>query len=117
MLAKKAVKATGTPKSGSVKSGKPNPRRSRAYTISLPPDLAARAEAIAKAESRTMSEVFRETLRAYESERILRTLREAAAFGATRDLGGHTERDVPGMVKEGRAAMRSGRNLKTRKAG
>lgn len=44
------------------------PRRiSRVFTISLPPELAARAEAIAKEESRTISEVFREALRAYES--------------------------------------------------
>lgn len=92
-------------------------RRSRVFSISLPPDLAARAEAIAKAESRTISEVFRETLRAYESQRILRTLREAAAFGATRDLGGLTEEGVPGMVKEARAAMRAERGRRMQKAG
>jgi CopG family transcriptional regulator / antitoxin EndoAI len=112
MPAKKAVKSARTTKASAVR-----PRRSKVYTISLPPELAARAEAIARAESRTMSEVFRETFRAYESQRILRTLREAAAFGATRDLGRYSEDDVPGMVKEARAAMRAERGRKMRKAG
>jgi len=104
-------------KSASPKEGTGKTRRSKVYTISLPPELAARAEALAKAESRTMSEVFRESLRAYESERVLRTLREAAAYGATRNLGGYGEEDVPRMVKETRAAMRAGRERQSRKAG
>lgn len=115
MPAKKAP--TNPAKSASRKTAVRKPRRSKVYTISLPPELAARAEAIAKAESRTMSEVFRETLRAYESERILRTLREAAAYGATRNLGGIGEEDVPRMVKETRAAMRARRERQDRKAG
>jgi len=35
-------------------------RNSRVYTISLPPELALKAEALAKRDSRSMSELFRE---------------------------------------------------------
>ncbi len=35
-------------------------RKSKVYTISLPPELAQRAEALAQRDSRTMSELFRE---------------------------------------------------------
>ena len=41
------------------------PRTSRTFTISLPPDLAAKAEFLAKRDSRTISELFREALRTY----------------------------------------------------
>jgi CopG family transcriptional regulator/antitoxin EndoAI len=103
-------------KSASKKSPA-KPRKSKVYTISLPPDLAARAEAIAQSESRTMSEVFREAFREYETDRILEGLREAAEYGATRKLHGYTEEDVPRLVREVRAEMRAERERKARKAG
>jgi CopG family transcriptional regulator/antitoxin EndoAI len=93
------------------------PRKSKVYTISLPPDLAKRAEAIAKSESRTMSEVFRDAFRGYETDRILEGLREAAEYGATRKLHGYTEEDVPRLVREVRAEMRAERERRVRKAG
>jgi len=93
------------------------PRKSRVFTISLPPDLAARAEAIAKQESRTMSEVFREALRELETKQIMKALREAAEYGATRNLHGYTEADVPRLVKEARAARRAQQEREDRKAG
>src|ERR1039458_4741078 len=34
-------------------------RKSKVYTISLPPELARKAEALARRDSRTMSELFR----------------------------------------------------------
>lgn len=43
-------------------------RSSRVYTISLPPELAQKAEALAKRDSRSMSELFREAFRAYYSQ-------------------------------------------------
>jgi predicted transcriptional regulator len=109
--AKKAAAKKPAPK----KSAKP--RKSRVFTISLPPDLAARAEAIAKQESRTMSEVFREALRELETKQIMKALREAAEYGATRNLHGYTEADVPRLVKEARAARRAQQEREDRKAG
>jgi hypothetical protein len=43
-------------------------RSSRVYTISLPPELAQKAEALAKRDSRSMSELFREAFRAYYAQ-------------------------------------------------
>jgi CopG family transcriptional regulator/antitoxin EndoAI len=117
MPARKAVKSSKASKSGSAKAGKPKPRRSKVYTISLPPDLAARAEAIAKAESRTMSEVFREALRTYNAQRIPKWLEDARAYAATRNPLGYTEEDIPRLIKEVRAEMRAEHSQKVRKAG
>ncbi len=42
-------------------------RTTRQFTISLPPDLAEQVSATAKAESRTISELFREAYRVYRA--------------------------------------------------
>jgi len=75
------------------------PRTSRVYTISLPPELAAKAEALAKRDSRTMSELFREAFRAYYAQRARRTLEEIGEYAASRNPG-YSEADVPRLVKE-----------------
>jgi CopG family transcriptional regulator/antitoxin EndoAI len=80
-------------------------RVSRVYTISLPPELARKAEAVAKLEERTMSDLFRESFRAYLRERFERISEETAAYVATLPLHGYTEEDVPQLVKEVRAEM------------
>jgi predicted transcriptional regulator len=113
--ARTRAKKAAAKKPAAKKTAKP--RKSRVFTISLPPDLAARAEAIAKQESRTMSEVFREALRELETKQIMKALRDAAAYGATRNLRGYTEADVPRLVKETRAALRAEEERKARKAG
>jgi metal-responsive CopG/Arc/MetJ family transcriptional regulator len=87
-------------------------RKSKVYTISLPPDLAKQAEAIAKKESRTMSELFREGLRAYQVERISRQLQKFGEYGATRNPQGYTEEDIPRLIKEVRAEMRAERKVR-----
>jgi len=92
------------------------PRRSKVYSISLPPELASRAEAIAKAESRTISEVFREALRAYDVLRVPAWLERARLYGATRNPRGYTEDDLPGLIREVRAEERH-RQKRVRKAG
>jgi len=63
----------------------PKPRKSKVFTISLPPDLAKRAEAIAKSESRTMSELFRDAFRAYQATQTREWLDELRAYAATRN--------------------------------
>jgi predicted transcriptional regulator len=77
-------------------------RTSKTYTISLPPDLAAKAEGLAKLESRTMSELFREAFRLYHSRHVDRIFKEIAA-DPNRNPYGYTEADVPRLIQESRA--------------
>ena len=77
-------------------------RTSRVFTISLPPDLARKAEALAKRDSRTMSELFREAFRAYYAQQARRTLEEIGEYAASRNPG-YTDADVPRLIKEVRS--------------
>jgi predicted DNA-binding protein len=74
-------------------------RNSRVYTISLPPELALKAEALAKRDSRTMSELFREAFRSYYAQQARRTLEEIGEYAASRNSA-FTEADVPRLIKE-----------------
>ncbi len=76
-------------------------RTSRVYTISLPPDLALKAESLAKRDSRTMSELFREAFRAYYAQQARRTLAEIGEYAASRNAP-YSEADVPGLIEETR---------------
>jgi len=87
-------------------------RTSRVYTISLPAELAAKAEALAKRDSRTMSELFREAFRSYYAQQARRTLEEIGEYAATRNPG-YTEADVPRRIKEVRGAKRPRRLART----
>jgi metal-responsive CopG/Arc/MetJ family transcriptional regulator len=78
-------------------------RKSRVYTISLPPELAQRAEALAQRDSRTMSELFREAFRTYSAQRARRTLDELGEYAEGRNPKGYTEADVPQLIKQLRA--------------
>ena len=78
-------------------------RTSRIYTISLPPELAQKAEALAKRDSRTMSELFREAFRSYYAQQAQRALEEIGEYAASRKPG-YTEADVPRLIKEVRRA-------------
>jgi CopG family transcriptional regulator/antitoxin EndoAI len=79
-------------------------RTSKTYTISLPPDLASKAEYLAKRDSRTMSELFREAFRNYYARQTQELFDEAAAYAASRNPHGYTEADVPRLIKEVRAS-------------
>lgn len=94
-------------------------RRSRVFSISLPPELAARAEAIAKEDTRTVSEVFRDALRCYERERerVRKMFDEIGEYVKTLPPAPYTEEDIPRLVKEVRAEMRAERERQARKAG
>jgi CopG family transcriptional regulator/antitoxin EndoAI len=87
-------------------------RRSKVYTISLPPELAQKAEALAQRDSRTMSELFREALRTYYTQQARMTLEEIGEYAAKRNPGGYTEADVPRLVKEVRSEKPSRRKLR-----
>src|ERR1022692_4952885 len=78
-------------------------RKSKVYTISLPPELARKAEALAQRDSRTMSELFREAFRTYSAQQAQRTLDELGEYAAGRNPKGYTEADVPRLIEEGRA--------------
>jgi CopG family transcriptional regulator/antitoxin EndoAI len=82
-------------------------RTSRVYTISLPPELAQKAESLAERDSRTMSELFREAFRAYYAQETRRALDEIGEYAARRNPG-YTEADVPRLIQEVRAEGRAG---------
>ncbi len=81
----------------------PTQRTSRTYTISLPSDLAKKAESLAKRDSRSMSELFCEAFRAYHAQDARKTLLEIGAYVETRNPDGHTEADIPRLIREVRA--------------
>jgi predicted DNA-binding protein len=89
-------------------------RLSKVYTISLPPELAQKAEALAKRDSRTMSELFREAFRTYYAQQARTSLREIGEYAATRNPRRYTEADVPRLIKEVRRQTRSRRAMRSR---
>lgn len=78
-------------------------RKSKVYTISLPPELARRAEALARRDSRTMSELFREAFRTYSAAQARSTMEELGEYAAGRNPEGYSEADVAGLIDEVRA--------------
>jgi hypothetical protein len=90
----------------------PTHRRSRVFTISMPPEMARAAESLAKIENRTMSELFREAFRGYHKSRIGLLLDESAKYAATRNPKGYTEEDIPRLVKEVRSEIRAQREAR-----
>ena len=65
-------------------------------TISLPPDLARDAEALARAEGKTLSAVIQDALRGARIERRLQELRGIQGYWSrkSRDTGILSERDL-----------------------
>jgi CopG family transcriptional regulator/antitoxin EndoAI len=88
-------------------------RTSRVYTISLPPELAQKAEALAKRDSRTMSELFREAFRTYYAQQSRKTLEEIGEYANGRNPG-YTEADVPRLIQEVRSETPARRHTRTR---
>jgi CopG family transcriptional regulator/antitoxin EndoAI len=72
------------------------------YTISLPPELARKAEALAKRDSRTMSELFREAFRSYSAQQARQAIEEIGEYAAGRNPG-YRESEVPRLIREVRA--------------
>jgi predicted transcriptional regulator len=87
-------------------------RRSRVFTISMPPEMAKAAKALAKRQNRTMSELMREAFRVYQEGEIKRFFDEIAK---TRNPDGYTEEDIPRLIKEIRAEIRAEREAAERK--
>jgi len=88
-------------------------RTSRVYTISLPPELAQKAEALAKRDSRTMSELFREAFRTYYAQQSRKTLEEIGEY-ANGPIPVTRKPDVPRLIQEVRSETPARRHTRTR---
>ena len=88
-------------------------RKSKVYTISLPPELAQKAEALAQRDSRTMSELFREAFRTYSRQQARKTLNELGEYAAGCSPKGFTEADVPRLIQEVRAEKSRRRRVRS----
>ena len=74
----------------------------KTITVSFPIDLAQQAEQLARAESRTMSELLREAFRTYRASAVRRRLVEGNEYARGRSSGPYTENDVEDLVSEAR---------------
>jgi metal-responsive CopG/Arc/MetJ family transcriptional regulator len=75
-------------------------RTSRVYTISLPPELAQNAEALAERDSRSMSELFREAFRTYYSQQAGRGDFQTAAVHSLEPSEAQTMSQPESRVKD-----------------
>jgi metal-responsive CopG/Arc/MetJ family transcriptional regulator len=74
-------------------------RTTRVVSITLPPPLFKQAQALAKKENRTMSELMREALRRYQSEQDWQQIRAYGMLAAAKaDV--KTEEDVVNLIHE-----------------
>jgi CopG family transcriptional regulator/antitoxin EndoAI len=75
-------------------------RTSKVLTVSLPPEMLDKAEKIAKEESRTRSELFREALRQYINNR--ERWQEIRGWGdeIAKEYGVTSEEDVERIIDE-----------------
>jgi len=71
-------------------------------TISLPPDLAKEAEALARAEGKTLSAVVQDALRRTRAERLRAELRQLQGYWTrkAKERGILTERDLERYLRE-----------------
>lgn len=81
-------------------------RVAKTISITLPPELLAKAQAIAKRENRTMSELFREALRQYKSPNSEWEALKAWGQEHGKALGIKSEDDVERMSDEWRQERR-----------
>lgn len=74
-------------------------RTTKVVSITLPPALFEQAQALAREENRTMSELLREALRRYQRERFFEKAR--AHMEAVADkVGVYSEEDVVRVIRE-----------------
>ena len=90
-------------------------RRSKVYTISLPPELAQKAEALAQRDSRTMSELFREAFRTYSAQQARTMLDELGEYAERRNPKGYTEADLPRLIQQVRAEKPRRRRVRSKR--
>lgn len=71
----------------------------------LPYRLAQQAEPLARAESRTVSELLREAFRTYRASAVRRRLVEGNEYARGRSSGPYTANDVEDLVSEARREL------------
>jgi predicted DNA-binding protein len=82
----------------------------KTITVSFPVDLAQQAEQLAKAESRTMSELFREAFRSYRAEQVRKRLEAGHKYARERSPRAlYTQNDVERLVDEARRQLETER--------
>ncbi|HEX4004777.1 MAG TPA: ribbon-helix-helix protein, CopG family [Acidobacteriaceae bacterium] len=85
-------------------------RIAKTVSITLPPELLAKATEVARSEHRTMSELFREALRQYIAQTSPADAKWSALLRRTRDaglrLGIESEADVERLSDEFRREKR-----------
>jgi Arc/MetJ-type ribon-helix-helix transcriptional regulator len=79
-------------------------RTTKVVSITMPPPLFEAAQALAKQENRTMSELVREALRRYDRERFFERAKVLMKPAADR-LGINNEEDVVELVRQVRREM------------
>src|SRR5258708_21931023 len=90
-------------------------RTTKVYSITMPPDLARKAERLAKKESRTMSELMREALRRYDQAQIAvpaamtEVLAVLRAEARDKGLGHMSKRQIDKVISRTRSDMRTER--------
>ena len=84
----------------------------KTITVSFPVELAEQAEQLAKTESRTMSELFREAFRTYRVAAVRKRLVASNAYAQGRAAHRYTEADVERLVDETRAELRAGSRIR-----
>ncbi len=87
-------------------------RTTKTLSITIPPEMLSRAEALARKENRTMSELIREALRCYERQRWWD---EMNAYGREKAMsaGASSEQDVVRAVHEYRQVQRRAHKKRT----
>jgi CopG family transcriptional regulator/antitoxin EndoAI len=81
-------------------------RSTKLVTISVLPELLHKIDEIAREESRTRSELWREVMRRYVADRELKRLQEYGEKQAKK--AGFKEKEVQGLVDEYRAEKSNG---------
>ena len=87
-------------------------RTRRTFTVSFPSDLASQIGRLAKQESRTSSESFREAFRAYRTQQLCKTLDEINTLGRTDKHKRYTPEDVESLVRKVRAEKKKTGNCR-----
>ena len=94
-------------------------RSTAVVTVSLPPELASRADEIAKEESRTRSELLREALRLYiDTRKVRRRVVNRELITLVERVQERTRRESPARIRSlVREAVQAVRSEKTRSQG
>ena len=77
----------------------------KTFEVTLSFDVAAKLEAFARYENRTISELLEDGFRAYLPIALDKFFAETRQYAATRNPEGYTEEDIPRLVKEVRAEI------------